>query len=317
MPTILVTGAFGQVGTDLVSALDKLYGPDSVVASDITERPTSYPKAKYVKLDVTHPEDIRNAIKNEGITDIFHLAAILSASGEKNPYLAYHVNMNGTFNILKEAAENKIDHVIIPSSMAVFGKGIDRSMVNAASPTLPETMYGISKVTVELLGKYFHSKFSLDVRGLRYPGLISYSAVPTAGTTDYAVDMFIHAVAGKPYSCYLRPDTVMPMMYMPDGIDSIIKLFQADPDRLISRTDYNVAAFSFSPKDLENALREFFPNMEVTYSPDSRQKIADSWPMYLDSSEAAKEWGFAPKYDMKAMVNDMVENLKKISSLRK
>lgn len=310
MPTILVTGAFGQVGTDLVSALDKLYGPDSVVSSDIAERPTGYPKAKYVKLDVTKPEQIRTVIKDEGITDIFHLAAILSATGEKNPYLAYDVNMNGTFNILKEAVEAHIEHVVIPSSMAVFGRGIDRNMVNANSPTLPETMYGISKVTLELLGRYFYSKFSLDVRGLRYPGLISYSAVPTAGTTDYAVDMFIHAVEGKPYSCYLKPDTVMPMMYMPDAIDSIIKLFQAPPEKLIRRTDYNVAAFSFSPEDLENALREIFPELVVTYSPDSRQKIADSWPRYLDSSEARNEWGFSPEYDMASMVKDMVENLK-------
>lgn len=310
MPTILVTGAFGQVGTDLVSALDEQYGPDSVVASDVAERPTGYPKARYVKLDVRKPDHIRRAIKEEGITDIFHLAALLSASGEKNPYLAFDINVNGTFNILREAADAGLDHVIIPSSMAVFGEGIDRDRVDAKSPTLPGTVYGISKVTAELLGRYFYNRFGLDVRGLRYPGLISYSAVPTAGTTDYAVDMFIHAVAGRPYTCYLRRDTVMPMMYMPDAIDSIIKLYKSDPAKLRRRTDYNVAAFSFSPGELEEALREFVPDLRVTYSPDSRQAIADSWPRYLDSSEAAKEWGFSPKYDIKAMIADMVKHLR-------
>ncbi len=317
MPTILVTGAFGQVGTDLVAALGRLYGSNSVIASDVAEKPQNYPDVRFAKLDVTRPEEISNIIKQENVTDVFHLAAILSATGEKKPYLTYEINMNGTFNILKESVQGQIDHVIIPSSMAVFGRGIDRTMVNASSPAVPETMYGISKVTAELLGKYFYKKFGLDVRGLRYPGLISYAVAPTAGTTDYAVDMFIHAIAEKPYTCYLREDTIMPMMYMPDAIDSLIKLFRADPERLVHRTDYNIASFSFSPKDLENALLEYFPEMKVTYVPDSRQDIADGWPMYLDSSEAVEEWGFAPEYDMEATVRDMVENLRKMSAGRK
>ncbi|EQD67386.1 oxidoreductase protein, partial [mine drainage metagenome] len=214
-------------------------------------------------------------ISKFGITRIFHLASILSASAEKDPFLAFDVNINATFGLLRIAYEEHVKSVIIPSSIAVYGPGISRDMVGSTVPTVPQTMYGISKVTGELLGNYFNRKFNIDVRGLRFPGLISYGAVPTAGTTDYAVDMFIHALDGIPYSCYLRPDTFLPMMYMPDAMRAILMLSDSAHENLRNRMSYNAAAYSFSPEQLATAIKKHIPEFKVTYRPDERQVIAD------------------------------------------
>ena len=310
MQNILITGAYGQVGTDLMIALQERKLGDMIVASDI--RIPEKPRAgvENVILDVRDHEALRKTISKFGITRIFHLASILSASAEKDPFLAFGVNIDGTFDLLKSAYQEHVSSVIIPSSIAVYGPGISRDMVGSTVPTIPQTMYGISKVTGELLGNYFNRKFGVDVRGLRYPGLISYEAVPTAGTTDYAVDMFIHAVDDLPYSCYLRPDTFLPMMYMPDAMRAILMLSDSAPRDLRNRMSYNVAAYSFSPEQLATAIKKHVPDFEVTYRPDERQLIADGWPRSLDSSEAERDWGFRAEYTFDAMVSDMIKRLR-------
>jgi len=314
MQNILITGAYGQVGTDLMIALQERKLGDMIVASDI--RIPEKPRAgvEHVILDVRDHEALRKTISKFGITRIFHLASILSASAEKDPFLAFDVNVNATFGVLRTAYQEHVKSVIIPSSIAVYGPGISRDMVGSTVPTIPQTMYGISKVTGELLGNYFNRKFGVDVRGLRYPGLISYEAVPTAGTTDYAVDMFIHAVNDVPYSCYLRPDTFLPMMYMPDAMRAILMLSDSAPGDLRNRMSYNVAAYSFSPQQLATAIKKHVPGFEVTYSPDERQLIADGWPRSLDSSEAERDWGFRAEYTFDAMVLDMINKLRALRS---
>jgi threonine 3-dehydrogenase len=312
MENILITGAFGQVGTDLILALKDSRPNDTIIASDIRIPGNSKAGVEQVILDVRDQGSLRDTISKYNITKIYHLASILSASAEKDPFLAYDVNINGTFGLLKIAYEKQVRSVIIPSSIAVYGPGISRDMVGSGVPTVPQTMYGISKVTGELLGNYFYRKFGLDVRGVRFPGLISYETVPTAGTTDYAVEMFISAVKGREYSCYLRPDTFLPMMYMPDALNALIKLSDAPPDKLGNRMSYNVSAFSFSPEQLAAAIKRHIPDFEVSYQPDERQKIADGWPRSLDSSDAIEDWGFTTEYGFDAMVSDMISKLRSI-----
>ncbi len=317
MENILITGAFGQVGTDLILALMDIKPHDTIIASDIRIPQNSKFGVEQVILDVRDQESMRKTISMYKITKIYHLASILSASAEKDPFLAYEVNINATFRLLKTAYEEHVKSVIIPSSIAVYGPGISRDMVGSGVPTMPQTMYGISKVTGELLGNYFNRKFGLDVRGVRFPGLISYETVPTAGTTDYAVEMFISAVDGVPYSCYLRPDTFLPMMYMPDALHALLKLSDADSKKLRNRMSYNVSAYSFSPEQLATAIRRHIPDFEVSYQPDERQKIADGWPRSLDSTEAVKDWGFSPEYGFDAMVSDMITKLRSIRGRNK
>jgi nucleoside-diphosphate-sugar epimerase len=316
MENILITGAFGQVGTDLILALKDKKPGATIVASDIRIPEKPKPGIEQVVLDVRDQDGLRKIISKYNITKIYHLASILSASAEKDPFLAYDININATFGLLKTAYKEQVKSVIIPSSIAVYGPGISRDKVGSGVPTVPQTMYGISKVTGELLGNYFSMKFGLDVRGVRFPGLISYETVPTAGTTDYAVEMFIKAVEGRPYSCYLRPDTFLPMMYMPDAMNSLLMLSDADSGRLKNRMSYNVAAYSFSPEQLASAIRRHLPGFEVSYNTDERQKIADGWPKSLDSSEAMRDWGFRPEYTFDAMVSDMILHLQAMKGRR-
>ena len=311
MSKVLVTGAFGQVGSDLLKALIIKHGKDSVIATDISDPPSVFGELHSEKLDVRKPEMLKKILLEEDVKKIYHLASILSASGEKNPFLAFDVNIKGTYDLLRVCSEIEGISVMIPSSIAVYGTDSPKNNVSTKAPTRPGTMYGISKVTGELLGMYFYKKFGLDVRGLRFPGLISYETQPTAGTTDYSVDMFIHAVKGLKYSCYLRADTMLPMMYMPDAIKSMINLSEADPSRLIRRIDYNVSAFSFTPSQLYSAIRKIIPGFTMDYKVDSRQEIADSWPASLDVSDAVQEWDFRPEYSMESMVADMIMNLRK------
>ncbi|MDS0256091.1 NAD-dependent epimerase/dehydratase family protein [Thermoplasmatales archaeon AK] len=313
MTRILITGSLGQIGSELSEALAKRYGRESVILSDI-RKGKSDNGLRFRELDVRDSEAIAEIIKEEGITDIFHLAAILSASGEKDPNLAYDVNSNGTFNVLSKSLAHGIRRVIIPSTIGVFGPETPKEKVPEVTVQRPTTMYGITKVAAELLGLYFRNKHSLDVRGLRFPGLISYKTPPTAGTTDYAVDMIMHAARGQNYQCYLRSDTRLPMMYMPDAIEALIKLFESNSKSLRFCMEYNVSAFSFTPAELEAEIRKIVPDFRVSYLPDFRQDIADSWPSSLECSAAKKDWGFHPKYSFTEMVHDMMRNLRAVEA---
>lgn len=312
MTRILVTGALGQIGTELAAELSARYGKSSVVISDVRKPDEVDVKLKFVSLDVTDSENIAKVLVENEITDIFHMAAILSASGEKNPALAYRVNSDGTFNILEEARKAGIHRVMIPSTIGVFGPETPRINTPDITVLRPTTMYGITKVNAELLALYYRDKFDLDVRGLRFPGIISYLTPPSAGTTDYAVDIFYHAVQEKDYKCYLKKDTPLPMMYMPDALNALIQLFEAKKENLRHCLEYNVSAYSFTPEEIYGKIREVYPDFRITYEPDFRQNIAETWPASLDTHFAKEDWNFTPQYDLKRTVDDMIMNLKRI-----
>ncbi|WP_297216250.1 NAD-dependent epimerase/dehydratase family protein [Thermoplasma sp.] len=304
---ILVTGSSGQIGTELVPYLRERYGRNEVISSDITD-PTGT-QIGYIKLDVTDRESLDHAIEKYKITDIFHLAGILSAKGEKDPDLAYRVNLNGTYNVLEAARKHSIDRVIIPSTIGVFGPETPRTNVPSITVLRPRTMYGITKVAAELLAQYYFEKFGLDVRSLRYPGIISYMAEPTAGTTDYAVEIFYYAVRLKRYTCYLRRDRRLPMMYMPDALRALVDLYEAKSEQLKIRNGYNVQAYSFTPEELYAKISERINGFGIDYKPDYRDEIAATWPESIDSSDSAKEWGFKFDYDLDKTVDDMIEHI--------
>ena len=306
---ILVTGACGQVGSELISELSSRYGSDRIIASDIKQ--CVLPEGvRFVPMNVLDRTAMDAVIRENGVDTVFHLAAILSADGEKNPTLAFSVNMQGTFNVLESSRINSVERVMIPSTIGVFGPETPKENVPVLTIIKPRTMYGITKYGAELLGNYYFEKYSLDVRGLRYPGLISYKTPPTAGTTDYAVDVFYHAVTGKPYTCFLKRDTKLPMMYMPDAIGAFLKLSEAPRSRLRYSMDYNISAFTFDPEGLFKVIMKYVPDLRVVYEPDFRQKIADSWPASLDSIDAEMDWGFKPDYDLDHTVRDMISHLR-------
>ena len=307
MKKILVTGGLGQIGSNLVPFLRNKYGKENVFVADIRE--PNYDISPFVKLDILDKKSLEKVIDEYDIDTIYHLAAILSANGEKNPQLAFNVNIIGLYNILEVGREFSLERIMVPSSIAAFGPETPKDNTPNDTVLRPRTMYGISKVTGELLGLYYWEKYGLDVRGVRYPGIISWNAMPGGGTTDYAVEIFHYALRGEKYVCFLKEDTVLPMMYMPDAIKALTSLAEAPSENLIHRTDFNVQAMSFAPKDLVEEIRKYIPDFEVEYKPDYRQKIADSWPHSLDDSAARKEWGWKPEYDMKAMVKDIMKNL--------
>ncbi len=309
MKNILVTGSFGQVGTELVSKLVENYGRNSVTASDIRVVEGDHDFRTEI-LDVTEYDSIVHTIRENSIDSIFHMAAILSALGEKIPDKTFDVNCLGTYNVLRAAREEDVSMVVIPSTIGVFGPETPKNDVLPVTIERPSTMYGITKVTAELLSSYFRKTFSMDIRGLRFPGLLSYKTPPSAGTTDYAVDMIRYAVSGKKYACYLEKDTELPMMYMHDAIESLLQLSNADRNRLRYTLEYNVQAFSFTPSMLEAEIKKHIPGFEVEYSPDYRQKIAETWPASLDVSAAKEDWGFSPEYTFEHMVEDMIEKIK-------
>ncbi len=312
MTRILVTGAMGQIGTELTELLARKYGKSSVIVSDIRKPSSSSNDYEFVQLDVTDREKIAQVLDEYSVTDIFHMAAILSAAGEKEPAKAFWVNSNGTFNVLNEALNAEVNRVMIPSTIGVFGNETPPTLTPDITILRPRTMYGITKVNAELLSLYYRDKLGLDVRGLRYPGIISYLTPPSAGTTDYAVDIFYHAVKHQDYKCYLKDDTALPMMYMPDALASLVKLFEAKKENLNHCLEYNIQAYSFTPSELYSLIREEIPDFKISYSPDYRQKIAETWPQSLDTSFAVKDWGFSPSYNLKATVHDMILNLRKI-----
>ena len=312
MKRFLVTGASGQIGSELVPALRDRYGADSVIAAGHT-RPLDgeiMASGPCTRVDVTSFEDIERAIREFQIDSIYHLSSILSALAEQQRRLACQVNINGLCNVLEAACMNGVERVIIPSSIAAFGPSTPRD--NTPNDTLqrPNTIYGISKVLGELLGNYYHEKVGLDVRGVRLPGIISWKVEPTAGTTDYAVAAFYGALRERRYRCYLRPDTYLPMMYMPDAVRALMEVAEADVSRLQHHADFNVSAMSFAPEDLAQAITKRMPDFTMEYQVDPlRQSIADSWPNSLDDSPARAEWGWQPEYNLETMVEDMLRNL--------
>lgn len=311
MDTILVTGAAGQIGTELVEALRLRYGRERVIASDIRipAAPGASAPGLFEHLDCTKPDQIQDVIRRHDVTRIYHLAALLSAISEEKPQAAWELNIGGLYPLLEAARQNHCA-VFFPSSIGVFGASTPRKKAPQDTIQRPTTMYGVTKVAGELLADYYVHRFGLDVRGLRLPGLISYVAPPGGGTTDYAVEIFYQAIRYRHYTCFLKPDTNIEMMYMPDAIRAILEVMEADSHKLVHRNAYNVAAMNFSPEELATAIRQFLPDFRIDYEIDPvRQAIADSWPRSVDDSAARKEWGWAPRYDLPAMVKDMLEKL--------
>lgn len=311
MRKILVTGACGQIGSELVPYLAGRYGADNIIASDVSTECGERSGVEHIRLDVTDAGSVDRVVKEHDVGTIYHLAAILSATGEQYPFKAFDVNLVGTNNILRIGVDNHISRIIIPSTIGVFGPDTPKDNVPVVTVTRPTTMYGITKASTEMLGEYYFNKFGLDVRGLRFPGIMSHVHEPTAGTTDYSVQMFYHAVRGEDYKCFLKRDAMLPMMYMPDAIGSLVKLAEADLEKLTRHTDYNIASYSFTPEQLYDAIKKEAGGFSVTYEPDYRQQIAETWPRSLDSSLAQKDWGFSPEYDLQRTVKDMISNLRK------
>lgn len=309
---ILVIGACGQIGVELTLALRKIYGGVNVVASDLREEHELLKgTGPYVSMDVMNKEMLHVQVIRQHFTQIYLLAAILSATGEKNPPLAWNLNMTGLLNVLDIAREEKISKVYWPSSIAVFGPTSPKKDCPQQTIIEPTTVYGISKFAGEFWCNYFHQRYGLDVRSLRYPGLISYKSSPGGGTTDYAVEIFHEALEEKKYDCFLRADTYLPMMYMPDAIRATIELMEAPAERITVRTSYNISGMSFSPKEIAASIKKHIPDFEISYKPDYRQAIADSWPQSIDDSTASRDWGWRPEFNLEKMTADMFENLVK------
>lgn len=307
---ILITGALGQIGTELCLSLKNIYGENNVICSDLKTENIAEQFKPYEVLDVINKDQLAQIIKKHQIKIIYHLGAILSATGEKNPQLCFDVNLIGMYNVLEVARQLQIKQIICPSSIAVFGPKTPKINTPQDTIILPSTMYGITKASGELLCDYFVAKYNLDIRGLRYPGLISYKAPPGGGTTDYAVEIFYQALQKKSYQCFLKADTILPMMYMPDAIRGTIELAEADFNKLKNHANFNFAGISFSCSQLAEEITKHIPDFKITYQPDFRQEIADSWPQSIDDSEAKKQWGWRVEYDLEKMTDDMLKNLK-------
>lgn len=313
MKRVLVTGAFGQIGSELTMELRKKYGNDNVVALGHRTKPSEkiLNSGPFGFADVTKKEIIEEFVRKYEIDTIYHLAAALSVAGEKNPQLAWEVNMNSLYNILEIARENGLVRVFWPSSIAVFGPETPRRNTPQETVLRPRTVYGVTKVAGELLCDYYFRRFGVDVRGIRYPGIISSETPPGGGTTDYAVEIFYEAIKHRRYTCFVREDTVLPMMYMPECIKATIQLMEADLSQLKHHSDFNLAGMSFSAGQLAGEIRKHIPEFTCEYKPDFRQEIADSWPMSIDDSAAREEWGWRPNYDLATMTKDMLEKLNK------
>lgn len=310
MKKILVLGSCGQIGTELVLTLRTKFGNQQVVAADLKDEcPTNLSNGPYVRLDALDKEAVRNYIITEKFDDIYLLAALLSATAEKNPEFAWKLNMEGLFTILDLAKEGHIKKIFWPSSIAVFGPTTPRDNTPQYTVMEPSTVYGISKQAGERWCEYYFNKFNVDVRSIRYPGLISYKSLPGGGTTDYAVDIFYKAKAGHPFTCFLKEDTALPMMFMDDAIRATIELMEAPSEQIKIRSSYNLSALSFTPKTLSEGIKAIIPDFSIAYEPDFRQAIADSWPASIDDSSARSDWGWKEEFDLKAMIYVMLENL--------
>ena len=307
-PTILVTGAGGQIGTVLTEALRKRYGRDQVIATDI--RPTSQPNGIFEQLDIMDRDRLTQLIQDYKITQIYHLVAILSANGEKDPLRTWKINMDSLFNVLEAARTHKIDRIFFPSSIATFGPNAPAFNTPQFSYLDPTTVYGISKVAAENWCNYYCSKYNLDIRSLRYPGIISYQSAAGGGTTDYAVDIFHEALDKGSFSCFLKADTKLPMIYMEDAVRATMELMECPSEQIKIRTSYNLAGLSFTPEEIANEIKKHIPDFTIEYNPDFRQAIADSWPASIDDSSARKDWAWKPAFDLSKMTNEMLAQLK-------
>ncbi|NLY85866.1 MAG: L-threonine 3-dehydrogenase [Tissierellia bacterium] len=313
MRKILITGALGQIGSELTVELRRIYGANNVVASNrrIKEgHEKLIESGPFEIVDITNGKQLHEVVKKHNINTIINLAAILSAVGEKHPEQCWNINMNGLYNVLEVAREENC-MVFTPSSIAAFGPTTPKDKTPQDTIQRPTTMYGVTKVAGELLCDYYFLKYGVDTRGVRFPGLISYETLPGGGTTDYAVHIYYDALKNKKYTSFIAKGTMMDMMYMPDALDAIIQLMEADPSKLIHRNAFNVTAMSFDPEMIAASIRKFIPEFELDYDVDPvRQAIAESWPNSLDDSAAREEWGWNPKYDLDAMTKDMLEKLK-------
>ena len=313
MSKILITGSLGQIGSELANALSERYGTNNVVVSDVRAKTCDdqISDCECAVLDVTDVSQVAELVKKHNIKTIYHLAALLSAVAEAKPQTAWNVNMNGLYNILEVAREFGCA-VFTPSSIGAFGLSTPHNRTPQDTIQRPNTMYGVTKVAGELLCDYYHKRFGVDARGLRYPGIISYKTLPGGGTTDYAVEIYYEAIKNKKYTCFLKAGTYLDMMYMPDAINAAITLMDADPKKLIHRNAFNVTAMSIDPEMLAGSILKHIPGFSIDYKIDPvRQGIADSWPNSMDDSAAREEWGWQPKYDLEKMTEDMLTHLKK------
>lgn len=310
--SILIIGACGQIGTELTLKLRELYGQDCVVASDIREGSDSLMQSgPFELLDATNYEAVEDVILYHEIEEVYLMAAMLSATAEKFPERAWNLNMNSLFNVLNLAKENKINKIFWPSSIAVFGPNTPRDMTPQNSIMEPTTVYGISKLSGERWCEYYHNKYNVDVRSLRYPGLISWKTQPGGGTTDYAVEIYHDALSKGNYQCFLKKDTKLPMMFMDDAIRAAIELMDSDAGQIKVRSSYNLGAMSFSPKEISESIKQRLPDFSMSYQPDFRQGIADSWPSSIDDSKAKADWNWEAEFDLTKTTNEMIYQLSK------
>lgn len=310
MKRTLVTGACGQLGSELSLALEKQLGAENLVISDISEPPDSLSHLKFIKLDVLDQQAVEQAVEQLEVSRIYHLAAMLSATGEHNPRMAWILNMDGLINILESSKLHKIETVFWPSSIAAFGPHTIMDHTPQHSIMDPETIYGISKLSGELWCQYYHDRFGVDVRSLRYPGLISYKSPPGGGTTDYAVAIFHSAVKGDSFECFLDENTRLPMMYMSDAINATLKLMESPTENISIRTSYNLSAFSVTPGELTAAIQQYFPDFTTEYKPDFRNLIAKTWPQTVDDGIARKDWGWQNQFNLQSTVELMINKLR-------
>ena len=306
---ILVIGAGGQLGAELTQGLWRIYGKENVTATDIKDPSGILAQGNFELLDVLKQKNLFDFIQKNQFTQIYHLAAILSATGEKNPKFAWHLNMDGLVHVLDAAVEFKIEKLYWPSSIAVFGPTTPKQNTPQDTIMDPTTIYGISKHAGERWCDWYFRKYGLDVRSLRYPGLIGYKSKPGGGTTDYAVDIFFKALADKKYECFLKPDTYLPMMYMDDAVKATLDLMQAPAEKVKIRSSYNISAMSFSPAEIAREIQKHMPDFEMTYAPDFRQGIADSWPKSIDDSAARRDWGWKHQFGLPEMTDEILKNL--------
>jgi nucleoside-diphosphate-sugar epimerase len=310
MAKTIIIGACGQIGTELTLALRQKYGNDQVIAADLKETcPEILNEGPYVQMDILNKEFVCEYLKNHEVTTVYLLAALLSATAEKNPAFAWKLNMEGLFTILDLAKEGHVKKIFWPSSIAVFGPTTPADQTPQHTIMEPSTVYGISKQAGERWCEYYFNKFGVDVRSIRYPGLISYKSLPGGGTTDYAVDIFYKAKEQGNFTCFLKEDTALPMMFMDDAIRATIELMQAPAEKIKIRSAYNLAGSSFTPAELTMSIQKHLPDFSISYEPDFRQAIADSWPNSIDDSYAQNEWGWKAEFDTDAMVKEMLENV--------
>ncbi len=312
MGKILVIGAGGQLGTELTKVIAEKYGNESIIATDFQESvKDKFSYCEFQTLNVLNKEALEQIVRKEGVTQIFHLAAILSAAGEKNPLQAWDLNMGGLLNVLELARTYKIEKVFWPSSIAVFGPSSEKDHTPQNAFKDPNTIYGISKLAGEHWCEYYFNKYGVDVRSVRYPGLIGYKSLPGGGTTDYAVDIYHKALKSEKFTCFLSEHTYLPMMYMDDAINATLELMDAPKEKITIRTSYNISGLSFSPAEIYQSIVKHYPNFEIEYQSDFRQAIAESWPNSIDDSKARADWGWKPKFNLEAMTSAIITNLPK------